>query len=28
VRMQDGVIAGEVAHDIFAQSMAVATRAD
>ena len=28
VRMQDGEIAGEVAHDIFAQSMAVATRAD
>ena len=26
VRMQDGQIAGEVAHDIFAQSMAVATR--
>jgi putative ABC transport system ATP-binding protein len=27
VRMQDGEIVGEVAHDIFAQSMAVATRA-
>ncbi|MEZ4524044.1 MAG: ABC transporter ATP-binding protein [Thermomicrobiales bacterium] len=28
VRMQDGQIAGEVAHDIFAQSMAVATHGD
>jgi len=27
VRMQDGRIVGEVAHDIFAQSLAVATRA-
>lgn len=27
VRMQDGQIVGEVAHDIFAQSLAVATRA-
>ncbi len=28
VRMQDGTIAGEIAHDIFAQSMAVATQGD